>query len=115
MCLDYVNKEPVVAEGEGWKVVRSKNKGLYPPIYGGRYRTGRWVKDRARHLLYAEQSAKEYPAGFHIFARRLDAFGWKTRSEQVRRVSFRQVVATGRQDRVDVIVAREIYIHPEGK
>ena len=125
MCLDTVDKKPTVTEGEGWKVFSHTRDGHLSQwlSMGTRVRTSTWVKDPAiDDIKYTDRitrNAETYPCGFHLFRTLGDAAAWD-RYASHRRVSFRNVAATGQQRRFNgkflrTIVAREIYIHPKGK
>ena len=122
MCLDTVDKKPTVTEGVGWRVVRAKNRGLYPAFQDGRLRMGRWLTDCNEETIFVGPGLR-YKAGFHLFPDKDDAETMVSALSgirdgcSVRRVAYRTVVATGCQYFCDhqcrVIVAREIYIHPK--
>ena len=127
MCLDTVDKKPTVTEGEGWRVVKLSGGRLYPVFQDGRLRTGRWLTDSSQVTIHPPVCVR-YKAAFHLFSEKDDAEAlkiavmastYKPGGYQLRRVSYKDVVATGRQYvrgyPRKVIVAREIYIHPKGK
>ena len=125
MCLDTVDEKPRVTEGEGWKVFSHSRDGHLSQWMSMdiRVRTSAWVKDPAvddiRYTDHITRNAETYPCGFHLFLTEGDAAVWDRYSPR-RKVSFRNVAATGRQRRFNgkplrTIVAREIYIHPKGK
>lgn len=103
----------------GWKVFRKgHNEGLYGEYYftGISFPNNRWVHDP--HTLaitysYDDDGARlTYPTGFHLFLTREDAREWKGENDTlcIRKVLFKDVVAIGKQDELDVIVARSIKI-----
>ncbi len=119
MCLDAVDKKPTVTEGEGWKCFDlDESHHLEYQIMGGRVSgVGKWFADTNDGTIQMRGST--YPTGFHVFLSEEDAVTW-CNFGPIRKVSFRQVVASGTtrpssERPLPTIVAREIYIHPKGK
>ncbi len=112
MCLDTVDKKPTVTEGEGYKTF--PHNSLETGLLSNRLllREGHWIRDVHEETIPSENG--NYRTGFHLWRFSQGAQTWKCRNEVIRKVSFRKVTATGRQGG-QVIVAREIYIHPKGK
>ena len=117
MCLDTVDKKPTVTEGEGWKAFSIHRGVLTATCMGTLMPEGKWLKDRNKRPIACGSwdSKKTYPPGFHIARSKSGTRGW---GGNVRKVSFRNVVATGAQGgdgytMCRYIVAREIYIHPK--
>ncbi len=126
MCLDVIDKVPVVTEGEGYKLFSvSRDHHLYN-WNSERFRVrgvSKWITDKQSGMVHFGG----YEKGFHLFMSEGDA--WKYTKgcrplhrgfrHVVRRVSFRRVVVTGKQEpvhftrpKVVAVVAKEIYIHP---
>ena len=115
MCLTRVDETPKMTEGEGFKrflkCPRGKLGGYF--FNGPRLVEGRWLRDRSKKTIMAMQTGKEYPRGFHV--KETASWGSCDLVYTNRRVSFRKVVATGEEYGETVIVAKEMYIHPEEK
>ena len=114
MWLETVDKEPGVTEGVGWKTFRRGSLETGGGFRRVLLREDEWTVDTAEGTIEGK-----YTTGFHIWRYSQGAQQWKISGEELRKVSFRRVVATGRQTTGDwgcrggaVIVAREIYIHP---
>ncbi len=117
MCLDTVDEKPRWKKGKGWKCFQltdDKLGPLFPRLVGSfNYPTGEWVKDSkpATFTLRDESLKSRYPTGFHIEKTKKCAGYWVHGPHQViRRVHFKDVVATGTQSNDPCIVARQIYI-----
>lgn len=112
----------------GWRVFKKRHSRMYSLYKGNRkfFRVGTWMKefDHRDHGLkcpnnFIHMNPREtYSLGFHIFLKEKDAtkymhrFGVSQRSPTMRKVYFKKVVATGRQNYYDCIVAKEIFIVP---
>ena len=115
MCLSTVDTNPTVATGTAWKVLFQISDGssvsalqLYPMP------EEKWLLDPSVRRLLSD-SGNEYLTGFHLYKTRREARIFRNVRERVARVSFRRVTATGKQNDLRVVVAREIYIHPKGE
>lgn len=108
MCLDYVDPEIKKTKGYGWKVFRNKIDGLKSLYYSKQtpYPIKKWITDRRKGNVFGHS----YPKGFHIYAIKPILIGWEREYRIVCKVEFKDVVATGRQNRRKVIVARKIFI-----
>lgn len=128
MCLGGLVKMP--KSKTGWKCFNSWSGNLtsiyYSPYTAGSgpkpMPTGEWLYARdfkpkdVPSQIECEYAAETYPAGFHYYAREKDAydFAMGTMGVTVRRVKANYIVATGHQDGDPVMVAKQIYIYPEG-
>ena len=129
MCLDTVDEKLKVTRGDGWKTFEGENRPSRPDpktlgtwAFGARIPVGEWFTDPCGlGTSIRSLDGGWYPRGFHIHRDETDARMWAAgERRRVRKVSFRQVVATGVEragflKEEPVIVAREIYIYPKGK
>ena len=123
MCLQRLddfnvklNKDDI---GSGWKVFVDGNCGKLHGEYhnSGERPTNKWLNEKQfRGMGFTNPRWKKimsrYPFGWHIFPRKEDAVKWICGSftKVIKKVKFRNVVATGYQIGYKVIVAKEIYI-----
>ena len=112
MCLKTVDKETKKGNGVGYKVFDIDEwYHIFPQCQGDtRYKYGIWCEDRNKEDIVLPEGSY-YKAGYHIYTTYKDAeqlSGWE---ETVRRVEYQDVVASGVQNGVSVIVARKMLIH----
>ena len=112
MCLSRLEKFPVKSNF-GWKCFwKNGNGGLIGPFNAYKFPVNTWLN--AGHPLPRKSThldAQEtYQAGFHIYATRDDAR--RSGNGYIRRVKFRDVIATGYEGEEKVIVAQEILVLP---
>jgi len=117
MCLDTVDKEPRRKWGKGYKVVVSLGGKFKPRYFDHRqlhYPLGEWIEQTDTYLIATSQFGA-YPAGFHLFTRQEDAKDWNKLhctthaiNGVVLATQFKNVVATGKQNGFNVVVARKI-------
>ncbi len=111
MCLDTIDKEIKKTKGFGWKVFEERARGLHPAFfdlpYSKPFKVNVWVTETRNTLRI-----NGYDAGFHVFEKEADAnlyLRWRFRIV-TRKVKYDNVVATGKQSGLKVIVARKIFI-----
>lgn len=126
MCLkkleDFnvrLNKDGV---GTGYKVFNRKEGKLYGEYArpGKERRVSVWLKEeniRAQRIdTGLDRNGVKHKYGWHIFLRRSDAVNWDTGCQQIRKMKFKGIVATGRMVNTSaIIVAKEIFIPKERK
>lgn len=129
MCLSRLDKLP--KRRTGYKCFNTEDdKGLtslyYCPYLEGSIPksmpVGEWLhaRDFKPHdvpsQIECEHEAVTYPAGFHYYTRGKDArdFAEGAMGVTVRKVKANYIVATGYQEGCPVMVAKQIYIYPEG-
>jgi hypothetical protein len=138
MCLDsvdYPTKKAAVAykvfkrvftkDGADPSVFKSL---IYPDVasrkLGSRithnyYEEGVWYKDVKNFTLLSWFDDKPYDTGFHCFKFESDAKRYAKsrlvyRRYVIKKVHLETIVASGRQDGAPVVVAKEMFICPEG-
>ncbi len=120
MCLSVVDEKPIVKEGIGWKVFEKLEGELTNWYYGAyfyKFNINEWNTDKTRPII--STLYVNYPSGFHIHKTRKSARIQKgqlhviTPNYVIKKVKFRNVVATGYEGFNRVIVAREILILPD--
>ncbi len=115
MCLVTLDKETQEGTGVGWKYFRSDaSSHLEFAYYGGRVNYNTWLKDKAKGMIPKQCGGFSYHKGYHVYVNKEDAV-FAAFGEQIRRVEYREVVASGRQDGRQVVVARQILIHKKGE
>ena len=121
MCLDVVDKEPIVKEGIGWKVFEKRNDKICNWYWGASYykfEIEKWNKDSKTDRL-EDSDGFSYLTGFHLLKTRESARILKYRlldeysTYIIKKVKFRNVTATGTSEGLKSIVAREILILPD--
>ena len=118
MCLDKLQEFPVKRK-YGWKIFSTK-EGLRSPFFRRtRYRINKWFDSRecSRGREVLVDFNHTYRVGFHIYVRRGDARtkpAWELwpRTYCLKKVEFKEVLATGVEDGGKVIVARWMKIMP---
>jgi len=121
MCLENLENFKVKLNedgiGTGYKVFKLKEGELRGEIVTqGRARPiGTWLKEKDFRAISDEKIDGRYKQGWHIFLRRQSALEWGIYGGLIiKRVKFRDIVATGRNvDRNRVVVAKEIFIPKE--
>lgn len=127
MCLDKLedfkvklNKNGV---GEGYKTLYRRRKG-----FAGEYKgrgilriANKWIhegslrsiKDKSCRVITSWNC--KYPYGIHIWLTEYGACRWGggIGNLVIKKVKFRNIVATGRQGKCRVVVAKEMYIMEE--
>lgn len=110
MCLDTVDKEIKKTKESGWKVFKKGPRGLISLFFEGRvFPIKKWITDRRKGNVDSD----EYQKGFHIYATKHAAKRFCFRGCVMRKVEFKDVVATGTQIGLKVIVARKMKILEE--
>lgn len=119
MCLNTVDKETKKGSGYGYKLFEDWNGELHPWFIGrgSVLAEEEWIAARGGTLPVGK---KKYRLGFHIFTTKAGAKALQETNpfeypEVIRRVKFKEVVASGKQGMGDlsfqqVIVARKMYI-----
>ena len=110
MCLDSVDQITKQAK-IGYKVVyrisKTATKTFYTSFRGKRIQLNRQYVDENR--LAIKEKHVSYTAGFHVWRRLCDAKHFaKEFGEIVLKVELDSIVASGRQERCDVLVARKM-------
>ena len=109
MCLQIVDEKIKGGTGVGYKVFRTDERyHLSFENFGGRIKYNEWYQDKANLMI---GSIQRYPTGYHIFTTLGGAKGWASQCEAIRRVDYKNVVASGTQGGYPIVVAREMYIH----
>ena len=110
MCLCTVHKKPQVTNGKGWKdvsLIDGRYRGLYFDIP---FNEHKWNIDQKRAILSGIYG--KYETGYHIYYKRKPSL---LSHYRLLPVEFRKVVATGGQDGLSVVVAKEFrFIKEEG-
>lgn len=113
MCLDKIDKKITTKKGTGYKIFRGPNgdnKIIKPQYRADNLRIGVWLKDKHKGRIRADDG-NLYKKGFHLYqhkrAPKVEVGNYHYL--EVRKVKYRKVVATGKQNG-KVIVAREIKI-----
>lgn len=130
MCLENLDPEFNITEGEGWKVFMPDENGkLYnlgylhdvdkKDFFHYLYDTNTWISDPREYIL----PAALYQTGFHLFLNKEDAEAACGNDCCLRKVKFRNVTAKGTQvifhknalefRDVPALAAREIFIEEE--
>ena len=111
MCLQIVDEKIKGGTGVGYKVFLTDERyHLSFEYFGGRIKYNEWYQDKARGEIFPHFS-NPYPKGYHIFTALEDAKNWCYPGEAIRRVDYKNVVASGTQGGYPIVVAREMYIH----
>ncbi len=114
MCLDTLEDFPV--KDCGWKVfIRCRDK-LGGPFRNYVFPVNKWLdanNGKGNTVLSTNDEDKKYKAGFHIYASREAAR--ESGYNVVKRVKFKEVIATGRQNGHKVIVAKKVLVMPVKK
>ena len=120
MCLSYVDKHvnTRICGPYGWKLF-SSHHGKLRSVYKGLQKCLRqhvWINEKFyreqmhQDTLHTEMDQDPYPTGWHIYPYQGPALLNKYEDRVMRRVEYREVLATGRFMVADVIVARFIRI-----
>ena len=118
MCMTSVDAKPKRKSGFGYKLLRhDRDNGRMSTGYMNgtpqQVKIGMSVVDSSNDRIGLESSYTTYPSGFHIFTSKQgvrqfqDSYGWTDREVITVRVKYSQVVATGKQLRSNVVVAKE--------
>lgn len=114
MCLDKLDPKPQAKGNYGYKLFTTERGELTSIFTEYKYPVGRWMEDEKPAEPLPYQGQNQYPTGFHVFASLQGLGRWINNKpapkDRIRRVLIDDVVATGRQDGVKVIVARKIKI-----
>ena len=114
MCLGTLDKQVFSGKTrKGYKVVLCDKSGHICPCYhGSQFKVGVWMEDpNTKPILLKD--GKFYPTGFHIFLTQKDIKNYCLIVRgTVREVEFDDVVASGKEGRVRVVVARKLFIKP---
>lgn len=121
MCLEIVDRKirKEICTGVGWKTFVKKDGKLF-----GEYEN--WIKERPEHKWLDEEKFRKdkgrseihvsclveneyYHTGWHIFPTRKEFYSELHRGI-IKRVGYKHVFSTGKQNNRDVIVARWIRI-----
>lgn len=109
MCLTTVDKKTKYTKRViGYKTMQMHSDGtLSACFFGGRRTIGKTYTDRKRKPIQSD-SGDEYPTGYHIYLDERDASGNRPIAKV--KVRFSEVVASGRQAYIRVVVARRMTI-----
>jgi len=118
--MDKVNNYYKKNEGTGYKIFDKDKNRFYPEIMPlscckGGYEIGKWYKSNKVDIFYNHlDKSKTYPSGFHIFdnCREDVIWFWCATQRGTRKVKFRNVLCSGSQGCLDVVVAEEMMILP---
>jgi len=118
MCLDIKDSkiDLVYNKKYGYKIFQKSNTGSIVGQYFLRYyKIGEWNK--APKIKLKDYMRNLYEGGFHILHSLEDAKKWKKCYNHlyIFKIEFRNVVATGKQRGLKIIVAREMKILKEVK
>ena len=118
MCLSIVGKiykPPSQKWTTAWKFFDVSSSGhLMFPFNSLRgdwiVPVGRWLKSTTGQNRADDESA--YPNGFHVLTTRRDAraFAGRVNCHEVVKVKIRSVVASGKQDGLKILIAREMLV-----
>lgn len=111
MCLDTVDSEIKVARKTGYKLVHhySYEKPMRSVCEGFKFPLNEWVTDDNDGNILTEGGVR-YPKGFHVYGSLKGAKRSHLRSHEIRKCLIDEVVASGKEGRAVVIVARKIKI-----
>jgi len=121
MCLDYLTEFPIT-KNYGYKIFSTLNNKLdflYQDSKTG-VKKRRWLV-ASKGWLTADFQPKSYKKGFHIYENlsdaRMNMIGpfYSAMQPILFRVVFKDVVAVGREDGMNVIVAKRIFVMEEVK
>jgi len=127
MCLDTVDKETKQVT-EGWKIFEvTENSSLLYGMYRlCTFRTNEWLKDPEDLYIPTLSNDKKYPTGFHFYfdkdiaeleveiaSKLFDGTIFNKREFKIFKVKVKNIVATGKERKHKVGVAREIFIEEE--
>ena len=126
MCLQKLedfnvrlNKDGV---GTGYKVFRQFKGKLFGEYArtGKERRTDIWLKEEnfrpQRSDDGLERIGKRYKRGWHVFLTWKAAENWRSEGQHIRKIKFKDIVATGRGAyNSRIVVAKEIFIPKEMK
>jgi len=124
MCLDSLNK--FKTNGYGYKVIEEKSlsdarKKVYikHSLFKGSgyilYKKYRWNIDKSKQTIiitepYELKEIGKYRTGFHLFVKKIDAEKWIKNyllKLLIKKVQYKDVVATGYQDGFKIVVVRK--------
>lgn len=108
MCLEKIDKVTKKGRGYGYKWFVEKDDGLHEYFGGalGVLSEGVWIEDPLDMVL-----KRNYRTGFHVFlSKDLEWDDGYREGAVLRKVKYQYVVASGKQDEFNVIVARKMYI-----
>lgn len=125
MCLVKVDSSKKKNKGTGYKIFKKFGNIISPLVFywdiEGDLKIDKWYQDLKEGLIF-DDDFKSYPMGFHIFNKKprksnrllyYYKYCKTNRSIEIRKVRFKEVVATGMDISGDrTIVARQIYIVP---
>jgi hypothetical protein len=122
VCLDTIDKKTRKKVRYGYKVFDiyyDKIEGTHYSFdgcsFGNKpYELNKWYKS-TDGLIYTEDD-KDYETGFHIFTNKKDAKKWQSvNCRVIFKVELKNIVASGKQESLKCVVAKEMRILKEVK
>lgn len=121
MCLDTVDKEPLVIR-EAFKCFSVNDKGKLSSIYMHyKFKKRRWMKTESELITYYDSI--KYNSGFHSFVKLKDAIDYlnlrrgDNNTKVIHRILIKDITASGKQyterNYGAAIVSKQIYIMEE--
>lgn len=115
-CTSDQSKAPTISDGTGYKFVRTEKDGKLWSLYmNSVLKEEEWIEDEETYYIQCEEVGVMYTNGFHIYSRKPIIVNYDHSRFSIRKVSYKNVVATGVEwpHHQEVIVARQIFIHKE--